>query len=86
MRLSKLLNSFVKFSLIIGLGFLTGCRDSGPSVTICILDPERNALQCGLADGETYELPVELARDYACLSLSDLEVLLNYVKQRCKKP
>ncbi len=83
MQRLKSLSFCVGFSTLLAL---SGCRTSAPEITVCIVDPARNALQCGLADGTTFEVPFQDATHYACISFDDMQVLLNYVKSGFKKP
>lgn len=53
----------------------SGCK-SGPDVTVCIIDPERHALQCARYDGEPFEMPIADAENFACFSPADLEKLV----------
>lgn len=76
LRLLSLL-LFVSFSL-------AGCRGEGPEVTVCLLDPVNNSLQCGKADGTQFSLPIVDGENYVCLSPDDFELLLNYAKKRCR--
>jgi hypothetical protein len=58
---------------------LTACRGSGPSVTVCILDPAGGILECGKADGEKFSLPLPLIpsnQTYVCLESNDAAALL----------
>jgi hypothetical protein len=82
MRPSKYLSLFVVCSLMV-----TGCRGQGPKVTVCILDPVAETLYCGDPDGNQSERPLAQLppeSQYACLTLDDLQLLLNYAKEKCK--
>lgn len=63
---------------------LIACRGDGPSVTVCLVDPVNNSLQCSDADGNVTELQIGDAGNYVCLSPSDFELVLNYAKKRCR--
>jgi hypothetical protein len=59
---------------------VSGCRNgAGPIVTVCILDPERGALQCasGADESVPFEMPIADAMNYVCLSPSDARALLH---------
>ena len=64
--------------LLFAICAASGCRSAGPIVTVCILDPERGALQCasGADDAEPYEMPIEDAVNFVCLSPSDARAVL----------
>ena len=59
---------------------LSACR--GPDVAVCVLDPTHNALQCGRADGTTFELPIPDAENFVCFSPNDTEKLLRACRGR----
>jgi hypothetical protein len=67
------------FLFAICVASLTGCRGSGPSVTVCILDPAGGTLECGKPDGATFTLPLPLIpsdQTYVCLESNDAAALL----------
>lgn len=66
------------------LALLTGCK-SGPQITVCILDPDAGLLQCARPDESTFELSLDQAANYSCMSPDDMEKLLLWISQRCKK-
>lgn len=56
-----------------------------PQVTVCVVDYANQALQCARPDDTTFTLPLPQADNYVCMSPSDTELLLNWVKARCSK-
>jgi len=64
------------FALV--LIFLTGCKH-GPDVTICILDPANDALQCS-KDGVGFSMPFKNADNYFAVSPDDFKKVLDYCK------
>lgn len=68
---------------------LNGCKGKGPDVTICLLDPVNNTLECGRADKTTFTLllkEIPEGQSYACLELSDMQKVITYAKQKCDVP
>lgn len=79
MQPSKYLSLFAAFSALVS------CRGQGPAVTVCLLDPTSKTLQCGKPDGTGFELPIEEGlEDHACMTLADLQLLVDYAKRRCR--
>lgn len=65
--------------------FLVFSSCAGPKVTVCVLDPVNQALQCARPDDSRFTLLLPQAENYVCLSPDDLKVLLDYAKTRCGK-
>ena len=63
---------------------VSSCKSEGPNVTVCLLDADRQELQCAMADGTESVIPLPDAMNYVCLSPSDFSILLNYMKDKCK--
>lgn len=57
----------------------TSC-EHGPRVTVCLVDSERQSLQCSDADGKTFELPLKEGENYVCMPPRDAERLLKMLK------
>lgn len=74
-----------KLLLLLSVCSLVSCKGNGPSVTICIIDSVKNELQCSTAEGVTKVLALPDAQNFVCLSPEDFNLVLNYVKNRCKK-
>ena len=70
--------------LFASCSLLSSCRGDGPSVTVCLVDPVNNSLQCSDSDGNVTELQLRDAENYVCLSPTDFELVLNYAKKRCR--
>jgi hypothetical protein len=60
---------------------LSSC-ENGPRVTICLVDSERQALQCSDPDGRTFQLPLKEGDNYVCLPPHDAEKLLRMFKEQ----
>jgi hypothetical protein len=73
-----------KLLLAISLSFLSACKGK-PEITICILDPVNNELQCSPPSGEGFSLPITQAENYVCMSPDDTQALFNYIKAKCSK-
>lgn len=71
-----------KLSLALLLAFsLIGC--AGPKVTVCVLDPVNQNLQCfDSKTGKSSVLLLKDAENYVCLSPSDEQAVLNYCKNK----
>ena len=78
MQLKRLLVLSVAFSV------LASCGGKGPKVTVCLLDPERQELQCSDADGNESVVLVSQATNYVCLSPTDAQKVVDYAKASCK--
>ena len=66
---------------------LSACKGSGPQITVCILDPVAQTLECGRPDDTKFTLSLsELTPEspYACMTIGDLQTLVAYVKEKCK--
>lgn len=74
----------LKLLLLLSAFSLASCRGNGPDLTVCLLDPERQELQCATADGVVTTLPLPDATNYVCLSPNEFETLLNYMKKKCR--
>lgn len=66
------------------LGLLTGCK-SGPQITVCILDASGYQLECARPDDSIYTLKLDEANNYSCMSPDDMQKLLSWIAQRCRK-
>lgn len=81
MQQLKLVSLFAVCSL------LSACKGSGPQITVCILDPVAQTLECGRPDDTKFTLALsELNPEspYACMLTEDLQTLVAYVKEKCK--
>lgn len=78
MRLLTSLTLFAVCSLFVS------CKGQGPLVTVCLLDPVANQLQCARANGSTNIIDLPDATNYVCLSPDDFQTLINYAKEKCK--
>jgi hypothetical protein len=63
---------------------LAGCRGNGPDLTICLLDPVNQELQCGRSDGTKIVVPLPDATNYVCLSPDEFATLVNYMREKCQ--
>ena len=69
--------------LLVTLQFLfAGCKQ-GPSLTICLLDPQNGALECNDPEGNAFTLRLIQAENYVCMAPEDFKTLLAWMKQRC---
>lgn len=65
------------------------CKGKGPDVTVCLLDPVNNTLECGRPDKTQFTLllkEIPESQSYACLELSDMQKVITYAKQKCDVP
>lgn len=51
------------------------CRH-GVDVTVCVLDPEANGLECSSSGGPAFFLPLPEAQNFVCMSPDDTEKVL----------
>lgn len=79
MQLVRWLVLFASFSL---LTITNVACNSGPRVSICLIDPIEHKLDCADPDGKGFSVPLDEAQSYVCFSDDDLRVLLNRCRQK----
>lgn len=66
------------------LALSAGCKQ-GPSLTVCLLNPQDQSLECADPEGQTFTLRLIQADNYVCMAPQDFKTLLDWMKQRCYK-
>ena len=69
----------IKFLLMLLIASLVACKH-GPDITICLIDPVNNALQCSDASGQALTIPIKDAENYISVSPDDFKKVLDYCK------
>lgn len=68
--------------LLISLFLFAGCKQ-GPSLTVCLLNPANQSLECADPEGRNFTLRLIQADNYVCMAPEDFKTLLAWMKQRC---
>jgi len=63
--------------------FLVSCG-SGPKVATCISDGDLG-FDCVDHDGRVFRIPFEMSKGYISYSPEDMELLVNYFRNKCDK-
>lgn len=70
--------------LLLSIGF-SGCKNEGPRVTVCLLDPYYQTLECSDADGKQSTRLIADSENYVCMSPDDFQTVVTYIKERCRQ-
>lgn len=74
-------------TLLILLGvcsLVSSCKNSGPQVVVCIIDSEKYGMQCSDSEGNSEFIDISDANNYVCLSPNDFQMMISYLKERCR--
>lgn len=75
-------------SLLLLLGsslILIGCKHDGPKVTVCLLDPYYQTLECSDPEGNESSRLIVDSENFVCMSPDDFQTVLTFMKERCGK-